>query len=168
MSRPVAKAMIETGLLDHDALAQLQRWGYLLDCELDEEVDTTVSATDIAEEILEAIESGEAVEMRSTDLDIIHQYLASRERAKLHILKDDGSNKTVGLSVEYCLTKLGEYVIPWTSDPIHEQLLDPSTYLKPVGKDRVYFIDVRELFYDDRKAFIVCTPAKTRDSHGTT
>ncbi len=86
MTRPVAQVVVDTGIVDPDALAQLQRWGYLHDIDL--EGDEVVSAREAAERILEAVESHEAVELRSTDLDIIKQYLASRKKGRLHVVKD--------------------------------------------------------------------------------
>ena len=108
---------------------------------------------------MEAVESEEAVEIRATDLDIVTQYLASRKKAKLHVPNPEDPEKTVGIQVEYCRTRLGEVVIPWTSESINDTLLDERTYLKPVGEDRIYFADVRELFYGDHKAFMVCDPS---------
>jgi hypothetical protein len=72
----------------------------------------------------------------------------------------DNPGKTVGIPVEYCKTRLGEIVIPWTSESINDTILDDRTYLKPVGEDRIYFADVRELFHGGHKAFMVCEPAK--------
>lgn len=155
MSRPVAQAVIDSGIIDANTIAQLQRWGFLLDVQPGGPEE--ISAADIAQNILDAVESEEAVELRSTDLDIIKEYLKSRKKARLHVPDPAGDKKTVGIPVDYCLTQMGEVVIPWTSEAIHDLLLDEETYLKPIGEERIYFADVRELFYDDHKAFVVCT-----------
>lgn len=158
MSRAVAKAVVESGIVDQDALAQLKKWGFLTD--LEPGADPVLSGVGLAQQILEAMESEDAVEMRSTDLDIIKEYLSSRKRAKLHVPDPENEGKTVGIPVEYCLTKMGEVVIPWKSESINDMLVNDDTYLKPTGEARIYFADVRELFYDDHKAFVVCTPAR--------
>lgn len=157
MSKEVAKAVVESGIVEEDAIAELQRWGYLKDIEIG---PNGVTGVDLARRILDAIESEEEVELRSTDLDIIKDYLSSHQRARLHVPAPGKPGQTVGLQVEYSVTKMGEVVIPWTSDSINDQLLNDDTYLKPTGGARIYFADVRELFYGDRKAFVVCTPAK--------
>jgi hypothetical protein len=158
MSKEVAKAVLESGIVDKDALAQLQRWGHLTDVEIS--ADEAVTATGIAQRIIDAIESKDEIELRSTDLDIIKDYLKSRRRARLHVPSPEREGQTVGIPVEYSSTKMGEIVIPWTSESINDQLLNEDTYLKPTGGPRIYFADVRELFYGDHKAFVVCTPAR--------
>lgn len=158
MTRPVAQAVIDSGIIDDNALAQMKRWGFLLDVEPGG--PSEISATEVAQNILDAVESEEAVELRSTDLDIIKAYLSSRRKARLHVPSPDEEDKTVGIPVDFCVTKMGEVVIPWTSEAIHDLLLHENTYLKPVGEERIYFADVRELFYDDHKAFVVCTPVR--------
>lgn len=158
MSRAVAKAVVEAGIVDQDALAQLQRWGFALD--LQPGAEPIVSAAEVAQRILDAVGSDEEVELRSTDLDIIKDYISSRQKARLHVPDPEDEDKTVGIPIEYCLTQMGEVIIPWTSESINDMLLDDRTYLKPTGQARIYFSDVRELFYGDHKAFVVCTPMK--------
>lgn len=162
MSRAVAKAVVESGIVDQDALAQLQRWGFALDLQPGKE--PLISAAEIAQKILDAVESEDSVELRSTDLDIIKEYLKSSSKARLHVPSPDDVKKTIGIPVEFCRTSLGDIVIPWTSEAINDLLLDERTYLKPTGEARIYFADVRELFYGDKKAFVVCTPSKHHDS----
>lgn len=164
MNKSVVQAVVDAGIVDPDAMRQLQRWLQPgLEVSLEANEDLIVSAAGIAQMILEAISDGDAVELRSTDLDIVHEYLKSSKRARLHVPNPEpGGRDTIGISVEYCLTKMGEVVIPWTSESINDTLLDPLTYLKPVGEDRIYFADVRELFYGDHKAFMVCVPARNQ------
>lgn len=157
MDRSVTQAVLATGLVDSDALAQLKRWGFL------NEVGTPnsfESPEEIVETLRAAIESHEAVETRDTDLDIARQYLLHREKAKLHVPSPEDPDKTIPIAIDFCLTSSGDYVIPWRGESIEDLLMNPGTYLKPAGKPRVYFSDVRELFYDRKKAFVVCTPAE--------
>ena len=160
MSREIARVVIDAGIVDRDAIAQLQRWGFLTDVEI--ALEPAISAASLARRILDSMESEETVELRSTDLDIIKDYLSSRNRARLHVPSPEEPGKTVGIPVEYSLTQMGEIVIPWTSESINDQLLNENTYLKPTGGSRIYFADVRELFYGEHKAFVVCTPAKEK------
>lgn len=160
MTRPVTKVVVESGIVDEDALAQLARWGFPIEVGQPRE-DYALSAADVARRILQAVEDEESVEVRATDLDIVTEYLKKRQRAKLHVPNpEEGGRKTIAIPVEFCFTKMGEVVIPWTSESINDTLLDPETYLKPIGGERIYFADVRELFYGDHKAFMVCVPAK--------
>jgi hypothetical protein len=154
MDRSVTKAVITAGLVDSDALSQLKRWGVLDDVGQPQDFE---SPEEVVECLREAIESHEAVETRDTDLDIARQYLAHREKAKLHVPSPEDPEKTIPIPIDFCITRSGEYVLPWRGENIEDLLMNPDTFLKPAGRPRVYFSDVRELFYDRKKVFVVCT-----------
>ena len=165
MTRPIMQVVVDSKIVDDDALAQLQRWMQpgLDNVAASSSEGVVVSAESIAQAMLEAMTDGDAVELRSTDMDIVREYLAHSRKAKLHVPNPEpGGRETIGIPVQYCLTKMGEVVIPWTSEAINDTLLDPVTYLKPVGQDRIYFADVRELFYGEHKAFMVCEPVRNQ------
>jgi hypothetical protein len=149
--------MVQSGLIDEDWLKQMRGWGLL---STPEEAEPITDPQVLVDRLREVIESREAVELRDTDLDIVRQYLAKREKGKLHVPNPEESGKTVPLPVEFCRTVLGEYVIPWTSESIRDLLTDEQTYLKVVGRPRIQFQEVRELFYDRQRAFVVCTPTE--------
>ena len=157
MDKPVTKAVLETGIVDEASLKQLRKWGMLDDDAQPLDFDGQSSEA-IVERIREAVESGDAVQIRDTDLDAARQFLGSRQKGKLHLPSPEDDEKTVPLTVEFCILKLGEYLLPWSSEGVQTLLTNRRTYLKPVGKPRVYFEDVRELFFGDKKAFVVCTP----------
>jgi len=112
----------------------------------------------IVARLREAVEGGDVVEMRDTDLDIVQHYLRHQEKGRLYWHVGDARQY---VEVYFCRTPLGEYVLPWRDEPIRDLLLDPATYLIPTGQDRVYFSDVRDLWFGANKAFIVCTVART-------
>lgn len=157
----LSKAMIETGLLSSDVLAQFKYWG-LGDVNPDAAPTTIKSLQEIVGQLKEAIDSEDMVEIRATDLDIVHEYLSCQLKGRL-TLPDYTTGKTNSFPITYSLTKLGEIVIPWASEDIRDLLIDPRACLKPVkgsGLPKYVFIDVRELFFGQSKAFLVCTPAK--------
>jgi len=161
MERPMTQVAVSCGLVDEATLAQLKRWRMVSDEEIESWANTTMNTpASIAQKIHEALESEELVEIRDTELDVVDLWLRTRQKAKLHVPSPDDGDKTVSIPIEYCVSKLGEYIIPWVSESIRDLLLSDSTYLKPLGKPRVFFVDVRELFYADKKAFIVCVPVK--------
>ena len=155
MNKPVTKVIMEAGLIDDQALAQLRKWGLLTTVA---EVQNFKDPEIIVNRIREALEGDELVELRSTDLDLIRHYLNSRLKGKLHVPNPENEEKMVALPVEYCVTKMGEYVIPWTSDGIQDLLLHDKTYLKIMEGTKIRFSRVRELYYDSKKAFVVCAP----------
>lgn len=154
-------AILEAGLVGEDVLAEMKRWGV----QFDWNGVTVDDLPKVLEKIRDALESEDTVELRGTDLDILGLYLVSKVPGRL-ILPDSKTGRTHSLAVEYCVTTLGEYVIPWTSEDIRDLLLDPKTYLrlaKQPGQDKptkITFSDTRELFFGNRKAFVVCTAAK--------
>jgi hypothetical protein len=52
---------------------------------------------------------------------------------------------------------MGEIVIPWKDEDISDVLINGFTYLV-IDDKQVKFKDARELYYDDDKTFVVCTP----------
>lgn len=155
MNKPISQAVIESGIVEKEMIQQLCQWGYL------PEEATTVQPVDdniVVQNIQEAIESGDVVTIKESDLDAIKGYLKNKKSGKLHLPNPDEEGKTVPISVKYSLTKFGEYVIPWNSHTISDLMVEEGAYLKPVGEPRVHFVDVRELYYGDHKAFMVCVP----------
>jgi hypothetical protein len=74
------------------------------------------------------------------------------------VIKVDGSRSSIPLA--FCRTILGEFVIPWKSESIYDLMISGDTYLryKEDGKTvKAYFTDVREVFFGETKAFMVCT-----------
>lgn len=156
MERPVTKAVLETGLVDEASLSQLRKWGLLDDKGQPSDWDGQPVA--VVDCIQKALESVDMVQIRDTDLDAARAFLTSRQKGKLHLPSPEDEGKVIPVSVEFCITELGEYLLPWKSEGVQSLLADRRTYLKPVGKQRVSFDDVRELFFGDQKAFLVCTP----------
>jgi predicted transcriptional regulator len=158
MDKPLTKAIIETGLVDEHNIEQLRRWGLLTTVA---EVQNYKDPEVIIQRIREAIEGEDAVELRDTDLDLIKEFLAHKEKGKLCVpVSEEEDKKIVSLPVEYCATELGEIVIPWASEGIEDLLLHPKTHMKLSGGEKITFSSVREIFYDRRKAFVVCSPSK--------
>lgn len=163
MSRALTVAVVETGLIQPEVLDEMRRWGLPID--VIESNEVAKSPDEIVERIQEALEGEDLVRLRDTDLDVIRHYLNQQRPGKLHVgIEEDSSS----FSVFFCLTKLGEYVIPWRSESIYTLMLDEGTYLSfaevdSSGKNKrrkVHFKDVRELFFGDTKAFMVCTPVE--------
>ena len=161
MERPMTQVMVSCGLVDIDTVQQLKKWKMLSEDEVESWANTTMNTpASIVQKIHDVLESEDLTEMRDTELDVVGLWLRTRQKAKLHVPSPDDRGESVSFPVEYYINGLGEYVIPWTSESIRDLIIDENTYLKPLGKPRVQFMDVRELFYASTKAFIVCTPVK--------
>jgi hypothetical protein len=154
MNKPVTKAVMEAGLVKESTVEQLRRWGLLNTAAERKNIE---SMQQVVDSLREAMEGEDAVAMRATDLDLIRQYLSSNKKGRLHVPADE-DGKMATLTVEYSVTKMGTYIIPWTSESIKDLLLHEKTYLKTAEGLKVRFAYINELYYGDRKAFVVCAP----------
>lgn len=150
-------AAIKAGIIPDEILDEMRRWGLPVRFVVYEDVQMLNSPEEVVRCIRDALESEEIVETRDTDLDILHRYLTQQKKGSLHIEDGEASANT---SIFYCVTDLGEYVIPWRYESVRELILDPKSYLRDDSGKKVHFQDVRELFYGGIKAFIVCEPVK--------
>lgn len=153
MQKPMTQILIKAGIVPPETIALMHRWGMLVE-PLDEggAYDTPEAIT---EAIQEVVDRGETVKLRDTDLDIIKQYINNQQAGRLY-LKDEETGQRANAATFYCRTRLGEYVIPWRSESIVDLLIEPHSYLKTEDGEKVHFSDVRELFFGDEKAFMVC------------
>ncbi len=155
--RPLGKAVIRAGLVDKVSLTELQRWGLPVEVE---EVDPIDSLEEVVTVIREALESGDQVRIQESDLDVLRQFLdPEHQRQGQLIVKGEGSRGN--FPVQFCITKLGEYVLPWKSESILDMMIlgDSSLRFEEGGKERVvYFMDVRESYFGERRTFMICTP----------
>ena len=148
--RTLTFTVIKSGLVSSDVLSEIQRWG--LPVEFVEESKVLTDHTEIVARIQEALEGEDLIETRATDLDVLHKYLGNQQSGRLYV--DDGEEQT-NFPITYCLMDMGSYVFPWRSEGIMELMTNGRTYLEAEG-GKVYFQDVRELFFGEHKAFMVC------------
>lgn len=156
MERPVAGAVIDTGIVDASDIEQLRQWGLFTG--EDAAPGKYKTAVEVINCIREALDSGETVELRRTDLDLAKEWLKDHRKGRLYMVPT-GSTKPVSISIDYHKTRMGDYVIPWTSDSIFNLMVAETTYLVVDGK-KIHFSDVEELFYGDSKAFMLCAPSR--------
>lgn len=158
--RPIGLAVMRTGLVDHDTLSELRRWGLPVQ-EVDSSSELLTQGTDVVHILQDAMEGGEQVRVQDTDLDIVQRWLnpANQVAGKLVIRTLD--DKRTSVSVKFCWTVMHEAAIPWRSESISDLMLDGDTHLQYTDKDgvrhKLYFADVRELYVGDTKAFLVCS-----------
>jgi hypothetical protein len=152
---PLTSAVLKAGIVSPDMLKEMQRFNPGL--KQVEAAETPVDLETAANLIVAALNSEEYVLVRETDLEAVRQYLSTTQTGLLHL--DTGQQDT-DLDVTYGTTKLGEYIIAWTNESIQEMMTNGLSYLEVDGK-HVYFKDVRDLFFGDQKAFMVCVPSTT-------
>lgn len=152
-------AVLKAGIVPSTSVNELSRWGGLT---VPEDVPVEPNRKLALENIREAIESKDTVELRMTDLDAFKFYEANQKSGRLYysLRGAPGTPKrTTFVDVTYAKTPIGNYMIPWTDGETFDLILDEGTYLKPASLPRVHFGDVTELYYGEKKAFMVCMPA---------
>jgi hypothetical protein len=152
------RAVLQAGVVKPEEAREIQRWGLPVEPDDPEEPSPTTAEEAVAM-IREALESREQVEVRRTDLDIMKRYIEKHEEARLYVT-EESTNARTNFKVSFCITSMGEYAMPWTwhGDTIEGLLTNGLSYLR-TGDKKIYFSDVRELFFGKHKAFIICTPS---------
>jgi hypothetical protein len=158
MNNPIVNAVLKTGLVDPAILDEMRRWGIAVD--LPDPGPPPLSPDELAGSIQVALESEGYVLVRETDLEVLQQYAATTSQGELHLVLDDdqGHLQDVDVPVSFGRSALNEYIIPWRSEGVQAALTNGMTFLVD-GQVRVYFQAVRELFFGETKAFMICTPA---------
>lgn len=164
----MTKAVLKAGLITPNMLREMKRFSPFID--RDAEVEEPKELEAAAKIIADALESQEYTIVRETDLDVLRQYIESHVDGTLHV-EDVAEEEPMEFEVSYCVAKTGEYIIAWTADSIADLLTNGATYLRTaVGSNGfirdVHFKDVRELWYGEKKAFVVCVPRESSDGNG--
>ena len=153
---PVTQAVLKAGLISPEQLAEMKRISPIIDkeAELGDPVDLEMAAKIVED----AMQSEQYVLMRETDLEALKQYAETSAIGILHIEVDDSAGD---IEVTYGRTPMGEYIIAWKSESIAGMMTNGRTYLAVDINTNVFFKDVRELFFGDQKAFMVCKASTT-------
>ena len=156
----LSKTVLRTGLIDASFLREMARWR--LPQPVVEEPDFTTSE-EIVAAIEDAQESYNQVEVRATDPDVLKQFLQSKRAGRLNLKSEDDSAK---FDWEYGVSVTGDYILQWSPDVATDLLCNGESYLWD-GARRVYFSRVQDLYFGDKRVFILCTPRKTDDQSNT-
>lgn len=164
--KPLGVAVIRTGLVTPEALAELQRWGLPVDIREGAKVEMVNDLDKAVAVIRDALEGADQVRIQESDLDLLRRFLEPEHQRQGRLTVKDGKSRTT-LTVPFCVGPMGEYVIPWKSEGIMDMVLEGESFLRfdENGLERtVHFIDVRESFLGNQRTFMVCTPEETNAS----
>lgn len=158
MSRDLLRICVRLGAFSEERLQEFRRWGVPLE-DIPKPLPQVgpTSLEDLSRELSEALEDEGMVIIRETNLTILQQYLATQQEAELFVTLDDAVPAKV-FEVSVGKTELGEIIIPWRSEGIEALMTNGLTHLVLDGI-QVFFCSVRELYFGDNKAFMVCTPS---------
>lgn len=147
----VSKIVVQAGLVDGSVVSELKRWGSPV--EVPEGVKIEPEAVPLA--IERALQEDPYIQVRETDLEILQLYLRSQRSGIIHFEPMTGD--AYEFEITYGMSRLGEFIVPWTAEDIIELMTNGATYLMHAGT-KVFMKDARELFYGNKKAFMICTP----------
>ncbi len=152
----MTEAVLRAGLVSPTQLDEFRRWNPNI-AENAEPAPEPRPLEESAQIIAEALQSEGYVLLRETDLEALHQYIATTTRGRLHI--ELPGQDPIEFEISFGKTKTGDFIIPWRGDNIYDALANGLTYLS-VGEDQIFFSEVRELFYGEHKTFMVCVPVR--------
>lgn len=159
MTSPLATAILKTGLIDDEVIREIRKWGISFEGLDHKEEGKPRSLKDLVHVLENALQSAEMVAEKVTDADAIRVFLATQKIGTLHVHIE---GQSASFDVPYGKNNLGEYIFPWQGETLADELTNGITYLLPDPKNeenKVFFNSVRELYYGDQKAFMVCAPS---------
>lgn len=152
--RELARIAVRSGIVSPDMTAEFRKWGYFLDL-VGDETPMPKTKEEFVTQVEEALESEDLVMVKETDLAALEQYLTTQKIGQLVVIDNAEATK---FDISYGRTTSGEYIIAWRGEAISELLTNGYTFLLESDEIQIFFTKVRDLFFGDTKAFIVCTP----------
>jgi hypothetical protein len=162
MTTPLTTAALRAGLISKATLEEFRRWGAPIDIPEGIPAKPPKTIEEAGQLIEEALQSEGYTIARETDLEVLHQYLSTQAHGTLHVeffTSDPTQETEADIDVNYGVTPIGEFIIPWKSESIASELTNGACYLtsESLGGSKIFFMQVRELFFGEQKAFMVCT-----------
>lgn len=147
----LAKLMVNSGVLSPTQVSEFRRWGAVQENDLKMK-DPPKTAEEFMQEVERVLQKEDMVLLRETDFTALTNFLKNQRQGVLYL--DTGSTSTE-VNIAYTMSTSGEFCIPWMAEGISDLLVNGMTYLK-TADSKVFFSEVRELFYGETKAFVVC------------
>jgi hypothetical protein len=161
---PIATAVLKAGILPEETLAEFRRWGHQIELPT---APPPRKPEEVVQAIEEALQEQGLVLTRETDLGAVNFYLQTSLPGVLHVVLGEGDDTLeTDIPCTFGVTPMGEYIIRWHSESIEEVMTNGRTHLLLDAKSsdglpyKVFFNRMREVFFGDTKAFIICTPTK--------
>lgn len=143
-----------SGALDMASLMEFTKWR--LPVQPPEGAPYTDPA-EAAAAIEDALTSQDQVAIRATDPDAMRHFMQTKAMGKLRIVMDEASKS---FDWEYGVTPTGGYILQWNDATETDILCNGESYLTDAHKQRVYFERVEDLYFGNRRVFVLCFPRK--------
>ena len=149
----LTEAVALSGALDPAQFSELSKWRLPIGLPTGEPFNSPEQAVAAIED---ATSGYDQVRIRVSDPDAMKTYLATKRQGKL-VLKD-GDNKQA-FDWNFGVTSSGDYLLQWGDNAETDLLVNGESYLVD-GQLRVFFSDVQELYFGDKRVFLQCTVRK--------
>lgn len=157
--------VLRSGIVPDEKIAEMKKWG-LIEEPTGPAYPAPTNGKQLVEQLDQALQDEDMVLIRETELESLNSYLSSQQMGELHLVDLETDTET-RIQVVYGRTKIGEYVLPWSSESIEVMLTNGSTRLVTAQGESVFFSTVRELFFGQQKSFVVCAVSQQEVSNGT-
>lgn len=157
--------VLRSGIVPEEKIAEMKKWG-LIEESQESSYPPPEDAKQLIQQLDQALQDEDMVLIRETELESLSSYLSSQQVGMLYLF-DPETEVGTEVQVVYGRTKIGEYVLPWSSESIEIMLTNGSTHLVTAQDERVFFSTVRELFFGQQKSFVVCSASQREVSNGT-
>jgi hypothetical protein len=149
----LTEAVALSGALDPEQFRELAKWRLPVGLP---EGDPFTSPEQATAAIEDATSGYDQVRIRVSDPDVMKTYLATKREGKL-VLKDGDAKQSFDWS--FGVTKAGDYLLQWGDNAETDLLTNGESYLLD-GQTRVFFSDVQELYFGEKRVFLQCTVRK--------
>ena len=156
MGKELRKVLVGTGLVDDDQLRELQRWKLPAAMNLTPPRQAPLPLQALEREV---DREGRSLDItRTTEFDIGFIFEKTKTSAVL-VLVENMQAEPVRADVTVGRHRTGEIILPWSDeDDISDILTNGLTFLL-IPPLRMFFRDVRDIYLDERKAFLACMPS---------
>lgn len=146
-----------SGALDTAQLSELAKWRLPITVP---DGEPFTSPEEAVAAIEDATTGYDQVQIRVSDPDAMKHYLATKCSGKL-VLKEGEAKQSFDWS--FGTSPAGDYLLQWGDNAGTDLLTNGESYLLD-GHRRIFFSNVQELYYGERRVFLQCTPRKTKAS----
>lgn len=148
-------AVALSGALDMSSLMEFTKWRLPVQPPDGEPYTSSEAA---AAAIEDAMTSQDQVAIRATDPDAMRYFMQTKAMGRLRIVLDDAKQS---FDWEYGMTPTGNYILQWSEGTDTDILCNGESHLMPSGqKDGVYFERVEDLYFGNKRVFILCFPRR--------
>lgn len=173
MNREAVQLIAKSGLIPEEMLQQFYKWKMVEDVG---KIDHPKTAQELVDRVARVLDEDGMALVRETDVDIVRRYFTTQQVGRLVLMTDGDPPQSTIFEVAYGRTLTGEIIFPWRGDSVANLMTNGWTHLLVEHTVKglkvlqaIYFCDVKEAYFGDMKAFMICQPSSVEpqgEQHG--